>query len=383
MKYVPSVTGRVTGYGPNMQAIKKRRQQAKMQTKTKETQTPKIGWAMAAEVLRKMIPAKCNVMFTGAPGIGKTALIKTITKELGHDLIIFHPVISDPTDFKGMPWMFKDDKGKEHCVFVPFDQLEALINATSPVVCFLDDLGQAPDAVQAAAMQLLHGGTLNGKSISKHVTFVACTNRKQDRAGVSGILEPVKSRFVGIWELVPEIEPFIQFLINEKHSPVLVAFMRHRPNWLVGGDDGWKPAADIVNQACPRTIEHLGKTIRMGFDKITSATVYAGAVGKAMGNEFFSFEQLATRLPDIDVVLANPNGAEAPKDQEACYAMIGALHSRMDRGNLGNIYKYIRAHFSKEMQAVFHWDVEHYNKNLIQHESYIGWAKDHGDMLTN
>jgi hypothetical protein len=351
--------------------------------KTKETQTPKVGWAMACEIARKFIQANHNLMFTGAPGIGKTALIKMIAKQISYQLVIFHPVISDPCDFKGLPWIFKDENGKEHCVFVPFDQLEALIKATSPTICFLDDLGQAPEAVQAAAMQLLHGGTLNGKRISKHVTFVACTNRKQDRAGVSGILEPVKSRFHGIFELVPEIEPFIQHLIKEKHSPTLVAFMRHRPNWLAGGDDGWKPAADIVNQACPRTIEHLGDCVKLGFDKITSATVYAGAVGKAMGNEFFAFEQLATRLPDIDVVLANPLGAEAPKDTEAAYAMIGALHSRMDRGNLDNIYKYIGAHFTKELQAVFHWDVEGYNKNLIQHAAYIKWAADNGNMLSN
>ena len=232
-------------------------------------------------------------------------------------------------------------------------------------------------------MQLLHGGSLAGKAISKHVTFVACTNRKQDRAGVSAILEPVKSRFWGIFELVPELEPFLAHLIKEKHSPVLVAFMRHRPDWLVGGEDGWSPINDIANQACPRTIEHLGDCVKMGFDKVTSATVYQGAVGKAMGNEFFSFEQLATRLPDMDVVLANPLNAEKPATQEICYAMIGALHSRMDRQNLGNIYKYIGMHFSKELQAVFHWDISAYNNSLTHHKAYIKWAEKHGDMLSN
>ena len=349
----------------------------------KESLTPKVGWAMAAEIVRKFITAKQNILLTGAPGIGKTALIKLLAKQLAHALVIFHPVISDPTDFKGMPWVFQDANGKQQAVFVPFDQLEALINATGPTICFLDDFGQAAEAVQAACMQLLHGGSLAGKSISKHVTFVACTNRKQDRAGVSAILEPVKSRFHGIFELVPELEPFLAHLIKEKHNPVLVAFMRHRPDWLVGGEDGWKPINDIANQACPRTIEHLGDCIKMGFDKVASATVYQGAVGKAMGNEFFSFEQLATRIPDMDVVLANPLNAEKPATQEICYAMIGALHSRMDRRNLGNIYKYITLHFSKELQAVFHWDIESYNKGLTHHEAYIKWSQKHGDMLSN
>lgn len=349
----------------------------------KQTTTPKVGWAMAAELTREYMKLKYNILFTGQPGIGKTALIKLVTEQLNYDLIIFHPCISDPTDFKGMPWVFQDKDGKQHCVFVPFDQLEQLINATRPTVCFMDDLIQAPEAVQAAAMQLLHGGTLNGKRISKHVRFVACTNRKQDRAGGTSILEPVKSRFHGIFELVPEIEPFVQYLIKTKASPILVAFMRNRPEWIYGGDGGWKPAADIVNQPCPRTIDHLSDVVNIGLNKVVATSAYAGAVGEGMANEYFQFEQMALRLPDVDVILQNPLGAPAPASDEIAYAMIGALHSRMTRGNMDNIYTYIRKNFTLELQAVFHWDVESYNESLMKTKGYVNWSKDHGEILSN
>jgi hypothetical protein len=317
------------------------------------------------------------------PGIGKTALMRMIAKELGYDLIIFHPVISDPTDFKGMPWVFQDADGKQHAVFVPFNQLEALTNAKRPVICGLDDFGQAPAAVQAACMQLLHGGELCGKKLSKHVRFIACTNRKQDRAAVTGILEPVKSRFHGIFELVPELEPFLAYAATINMKPMLVAFMRHRPNFLTGGDNGWAPVADIVNQPCPRTIEHLSDVVNMDFEKTTRPTAYAGAVGEIMANEYFMFEQLVLRMPDLDVVCKNPNGAEIPAQPDICYAMIGALHARMDRSNIGNIYKYIDRAFSKELQAVFHMDVEKFKPNLTQSQGYIQFSANNGDLLTN
>jgi hypothetical protein len=164
---------------------------------------------------------------------------------------------------------------------------------------------------------------------------------------------------------------------------MLVAFMRHRPNWLTGGDDGWAPVSDIVNQACPRTIEHLSDVINMGFDKEIRPTAYAGAVGTPMANEYFSFEQLVVQMPDLDVICKNPMGAEIPASQEICYAMIGALHSRMDRGNLGNIYKYIDRAFSKELQVVFHFDIAKFNKSLVKHEAHIKFSADNGDLFTN
>jgi len=349
----------------------------------KESLTPKVGFGLAAELSRRFMKDSRNIMLTGMPGIGKTALMKLIAKELGYDLILFHPVVSDPTDFKGLPWCFTDTDGKRQAVFVPFDQLKALINAKGPTICGLDDFGQAPEAVQAACMQLLHGGELCGKKLSKHVRFMACTNRRQDRAGVSGVLEPVKSRFHGIFELVPELEPWITYAATVSISPMLVAFMRHRPGWLTGGDDGWAPIADIANQPCPRTIEHLSDVINMGFDKTTRPTAFAGAVGTAMGNEYFAFEQLIVQMPDLDVICDNPMAAEIPQSQEICYAMVGALHARMTRNNLGNIYQYINRAFSKELQVVFHFDIPKFSKSLIKHQAYVKFSADNGDLLAN
>jgi hypothetical protein len=349
----------------------------------KETKTPQVGFALAAEISRRFMKDRRNLLLTGMPGIGKTALMKLIAKELGYDLILFHPVVSDPTDFKGLPWCFTDEDGNRQAVFVPFDQLEALINATGPTICGLDDFGQAPDAVQASCMQLLHGGELCGKKISKHVRFFACTNRKQDKAGVKSLLEPIKSRFHGIFELVPELEPFLTYAATIGMTPMLMAYMRHRPTMLVGGDDGWMPDADIVNQACPRTIEHLSDVINMGFDKTVRPTVYAGAVGKAMANEYFAFEQLVVQMPDLDVICKNPKGAELPSSPNIMYAMIGALHSRMDRGNLDNIYLYLDRAFTKELQAVFHFDIKKIRPELVKTQAYIRFAADNGDLFSN
>lgn len=348
-----------------------------------DSKTPKLGTSQVALIIEKYMANKMNLLLTGMPGIGKTDIVKQVSKRLNYDLVIFHPVISDPTDFKGFPWCFTDASGKEHAVFVPFDQLKALIGAKKNTICFLDDFGQAPAAVQAACMQLIHGGNIAGHKISDHVSFLACTNRKQDRAAVTGILEPVKSRFHGIFELIPEIEPFRQWLIANRYPAMLAAFVAYRPNWIQGGDDGWKPSAEIVNQPCPRTIAHLGDVIKLNLPREVVKQAYAGAVGPSMAQDYMSFERLASQLPDIKMVFTNPDLAEIPDKPDIKFAMIGALHHNMNTSNLANVYRYVERAFPKELQMVFHMDIKNYNPALTRHNSHIQWAADNGDLLSN
>jgi hypothetical protein len=349
----------------------------------KQTTTPKMGWSMARAVIPKYLENNMNIFLTGMPGIGKTAIIEAIAKAHGYDLIKIHLAISEPTDMKGMPVWFEDKNGEKKAVFIPYAELEALVNAKKKTLAFFDDFGQAPGSCQAGGMQLFHGGTLNNIVIPKCVRFVVCSNRKQDRAGVQTILEPIKSRFHGIFELVPELDPFLQFGINEGWSPMLIAFMRNRPSWLTGGDDGWKPSNDIVNQANPRAIHHLADVMKLQLDSDAAPICYAGAVGLAMANELWAFEMLVTRLPDLDQVCNNPDSAEVPRAPDTMYAMMGALHGRMNAQNLGNIYKYIKRAFTKEMQMVFHLDVANFNAKLERHEAYIDWSVKNGHKLSN
>src|SRR5271156_3640100 len=141
-------------------------------------------------LLSHTIPARMAGLICSGPGTGKSSIGEQACGEADADCIVMHPVVSDPTDFKGMPWV-----GDGGATFLPFGDLQKLVNATKLTACFIDDLGQATPAVQAAAMQLILARTINGHRVSGQVVFIAATNRRTDRAGVSGILEPVKSRF--------------------------------------------------------------------------------------------------------------------------------------------------------------------------------------------
>lgn len=182
-----------------------------------------------SRLLTAAIPAGLPVLIKGAPGVGKSAIVEQAAAEVGADMILSHPAVSDPTDAKGLPWVGKDG---ESATFLPFGELAQAIKADRPTVWFLDDLGQAPPAVQASYMQLLLARRVNGHKLPDCVTFVAATNRRTDRAGVSGILEPVKSRFAAIVELEADLDEWCKWAIAQELPPELIAFLRFQPHSL-------------------------------------------------------------------------------------------------------------------------------------------------------
>ena len=214
------------------------------------------------------------VLITGSPGIGKTDIVKQSARATEARLLVSHPVVSDPTDYKGLPFVIETESGKR-ADFLPFGDLAQICSTQEKTVFFFDDLGQAPASVQAAVMQLLLARRINGHRVSEQVTFVAATNRREDKAGVQGILEPVKSRFFSIVELETDIEDWVKWAIESNMPAELIAFVRFRPDLL----NDFKPTREMKNSPCPRTLAFIGKAINAGLPSDLEFEFFAGAAG--------------------------------------------------------------------------------------------------------
>lgn len=283
-------------------------------------------------LLSRTIPARLPVLISGAPGIGKTECESLACAQLGADNIVMHPVVKDPTDFKGMPWV--TDRGAE---FIPFHDLKALAQASQLTVCFLDDLGQATPAVQAAAMQLILGRQIDGHRISDHVVFIAATNRRTDRAGVTGILEPVKSRFTTIVELVPDLNDWAAWACREGIAPEVIAFLRFRPELF----SDFKPTADLTNSPSPRTWHHVARLLALDLPRDAQIAAIQGAVGEAAGVEFVAFLRVWTEMVSPDLILTTPETAPIPTELSALCAVSTALATRVQQESMTRFCRYL------------------------------------------
>jgi len=331
---------------------------------------------LTASEVERLLPAyiqnKKPVLLVGAPGIGKSDIVAQAAKKTGFELKIYHPVLDDPTDYKGLP--FATSSGEAN--FLPFGNLLELINAEKDTIAFLDDLGQAPESVQAALMQLLLAREINGHKISDKVTFVAATNRRKDRAGVRGILEPVKSRFNAIFELQVEPDDWYRWALKNDMPMELVAFLRFRPNLLM--DD--EITGDMQNKPSPRTWAKLGEVMEfLPEDLLINAA--AGSVGDGAATEFNAFIKTWKSMPDPDAVIANPKKFDVPNELSVQYALVTAMVYRTSDVTFDNIMEYL-GRFTPEFLVMYIKDAISKCPEITQLKSYIEWAcGDGGKML--
>lgn len=283
--------------------------------------------------LKEAIPAKRPILITGAPGIGKSDIVAEAAELAGADLILSHPAVADPTDAKGLPWATQDST---EATFLPFGELARALRADKLTVWFLDDLGQASAAVQASYMQLLLARRVNGHVLPDHVTFVAATNRRTDRAGVSGILEPVKSRFTSIVGLEANLDDWTRWAFAHNIPVELIAFLRFRPDLL----SAFEASADLTNSPSPRTWSNVAKLLALNLTPGVQHEAIVGAVGAGAAVEFTAFLKLFKELPNIDAILVDPDSQPLPESPATLYAVTTALGSKANPTVFPRIARY-------------------------------------------
>jgi hypothetical protein len=285
-------------------------------------------------LIEATIKAKHNLMVTGSPGIGKTQLEVEAARRVKAENFIMYPSIGDPTDAKGFPFIV-DGKAD----FVPFGELRRVydaIEAGNLCALFLDDLGQGAPATQASYMSLMD--RLRGKC-----AVIAATNRRSDRAGVQGVLEPVKSRFHAIVELQADLDDFCNHVIDtgetryhldEEAILDVVSFLRFRPEQLCN----FNPTIDLSNSPCPRTWIAAAQTVSLKLPAHIEFEAIAGAVGQGTGGEFSAFKKMRRELPNLDGILLNPQAATIPTEPSVKWAVCTGLAAKANKSNFPRVH---------------------------------------------
>ena len=342
--------------------------------------TPREYFDVAVTFIRNGM----SLMVKGSPGQGKTQITRQACEHTKAEFIpIFLPV-KDPTDLSGFPMTYENpETGKKEADFLPFGDLKKILEASDhpevPYVVFADDIGNAAKLMQASWMQYVCEREMNGQKIPDNVVFISATNRKDDKTGVTGIIESLKNKHHAIVELVTDMDDWCKWAVEASLPHEIVYFVRWRPAVL----RAFKPSAtaDITTTPTPRGLEHCADIFRTGINGSLRGKLFAGAIGVEWAVQLEGFLHFFSELPNPDMIIADPEGSEIPEEPGHLYALCCALSERARESTIDSIITYANRLDDEFSVALVLDSVRQDKKRLATGQVFIDWVTKHADVL--
>jgi len=247
-----------------------------------------------SRVAKELIIQRLTLFIWGAPGIGKSSIVKDIAKEKNLKFIDLRLSLLDPTDLKGIP--FFDASSREGVwakpSFLPKEE------DTSEGILFLDEINTAPPAVQASAYQLILDRSVGEYRLPDGWSIIAAGNRENDRGVIYKMPPPLANRFVH-FEMEVDFEDWKKWAYTKNIDSSIIAFLAYDKSMLFTFDS----KSNEKSFATPRSWEFVDTIIKSNISDSLLLDSISGAVGREAGIGYMSFKDIMQELPNLNAIL--------------------------------------------------------------------------------
>lgn len=300
-------------------------------------QIESVNLTEAKQILEIAIATRANLCFEGNPGIGKTALIRSIANGRPFETLIGSSLA--PEDL-AMPVKNDAERMLERWILGPI----AKLIKTGGGILFLDEITDTPRAVWCALQRLINEREIGDTKLPDGIAIVCACNSAQVATGGQDLSWPVIGRITFV-RLEPEAHEIAEVFLGTLAPQAQGTFASLLADFGASLDNMPKlvqmsppKSAEAGPWGAPRSWERGLKLLAGAMDagadpngKIARALLI-GSVGRDPALGYLALYGIRASLPSVKEICADPNGAKLPNKASfaACagvIAQVGILDS--------------------------------------------------------
>ncbi|MEU8135167.1 MoxR family ATPase [Streptodolium elevatio] len=262
------------------------------------------------------------VFLWGAPGIGKSAMIRQFAEGLGLECVSLLGTQLAPEDLIGVPQIV-DGRSR----FCPPEQ----IARDEPYCLFLDELNAASPDVQKAFYSLILDRRIGTYELPEGSVVVGAGNRATDNALARPMSSALANRLVHV-HLRASAADWLTWAVHAGIHPWIVEYLTQRPDHL------WSPPPKSEEPfSTPRSWHMLSDTLASYGDAVSGprgteivALLAHGTLTATHAAGFLAYLKTVRNAYGLDAILkGDARWPAAPADRDLLYFLAETFRARM------------------------------------------------------
>lgn len=295
----------------------------------------------AIAIMRSVIKGNNVPFLLGGTGVGKSAVVFQLAKELSRDkelvrdnicpndkqfgFIDFRLSLYETVDLGGLPYI--DAKGNQCRAFL------GNLPKSGCGLLFFDEYAQAHPSVQAVVGQLIYERRLGEYCLPDDWKIICAGNRATDRAGSNKLPSHVVGRCSMI-EFESDFNDWNDWAIKQNVHPYVLGYLNFQPQALEQFD-----SKVLTPQPSPRAWVRFSDSLKTNPESHLIQDLATCDVGEIQAIEFANFLSLMNDVPNLEKIVKGEE-VEVVDEVGICYATAVALVNVIKEAKDKVVYSY-------------------------------------------
>ena len=299
-------------------------------------------------------------LFRGAPGVGKSSILKELSQRLPDYLPCYIDCTQLDLSDLAMPVV---DRDRMMTNFAPNARFGVGRGCTQPVLIMLDELTKASKSVLNMLLPVILERRLGDIDLPVGSIVFATGNLDSDGVG-DALYGHVANRMTVVDYANPTADEWLNWAATHDVAPEVMAFAKQFPQVLdryTDLEDGdtnpfiYNPRKGQTKAFCsPRSLEKASHLVKQR-DRLGDALLpaLAGTIGESAARDMEALLHLADQIPTVDAIVKAPATTKTPEGVGAYFLTSFMLAGRATAENLDAIMQYVNRWDNFEAVTLF------------------------------